>query len=153
MQLSTEMRKKRDGSLLSYFNHQFREKMCLILRISNPSWHFACPGQTLLLLLLLNFSLTVATDSKVPGCRYVFQLHCSMFSVETMEWETPALNLRWSLGKTRRVNMWWHVGSTLCVAGVSRPWSSSAPNLSMCRAEELGVWITMPVFLSPCGAN
>lgn len=46
--------------------------------------------------------------------------------LETMEWETPALNLRWSLAKIRRASMWWHVGSTLYAAGVSRPWPSAA---------------------------
>lgn len=47
---------------------------------------------------------------------------CTYAPLETMGWETPALNLRWSLAKIRRASMWWHAGSTLYAAGVSRPW-------------------------------
>lgn len=39
-------------------------------------------------------SSTVAKHNKVPGYRYVCKIYCLVFPVETMEWETPALNLR-----------------------------------------------------------
>lgn len=53
-------------------------------------------------------------------------LNVVLLPAETTGWETPALNLRWSQEKTRRVNTWWFVGSILCVVGVSKPSTSSA---------------------------
>lgn len=47
------------------------------------------------------------------------------YLLETMEWETPALNLRWSPAKIRRASMWWHAGSTPYAAGVSTAWPSA----------------------------
>lgn len=50
----------------------------------------------------------------------------AVWSIETMEWVTPASSLKWSQERTRRVNTSWHVANTLFVAGVSmHAWNGS----------------------------
>lgn len=68
-----------------------------------------------------------------------------------MEWETPALSLRLSQARTRKVNMWWHVGSTLCVVGVSRLGFSFAHMVKLVYWIVLVQYVICLTFL--CGAK
>lgn len=66
--------------------------------------------------------------------------HLCFLLKETMEWVTHPSSLKWFLGKTRRVNMSWHAGSTQCAGGVRTCLLPCFPHRLTCFQRTAGVW-------------